>query len=48
MTKKYICKLCNKPCILEVEEDAEEPYVCPYNETEYSEWELMKEDDNND
>ena len=49
MTNKYICELCGEPCILKVEKAASKPYLCPYGETfERIEWELMKEDDNND
>ena len=48
MMNKYICKLCNKPCILEVEEDDDAPSQCPYNRAAYPEWELMKAEDNND
>ena len=45
MTKKYFCEICGTPCILEVEKDASEPFQCPYNETQYPEWELMEEGD---
>ena len=45
MTKKYICAICGEPCILEVERDASEPFQCPYDETQYSEWELIEEGD---
>ena len=45
MTKKYICVLCGEPCILEVEDAAAKPYVCPFNETDEPEWELMKGDE---
>ena len=45
---KYICHGCSEPCFLEVEDSAEKPYVCPFNETKVPEWELMKEGDNND
>ena len=45
MVKKYICTLCNKPCILEVEDNAAKPCVCPFNETGAPEWELMKGDE---
>ena len=45
MTKKYICTLCGEPCILQLKDNAAEPYACPFGETDYPEWELMKEDD---
>ena len=45
MTNKYICYLCGEPCILEVEKKAIKPFQCPYNETQYPEWEFMKEED---
>ena len=45
MTNKYICEICGEPCILEVEKVASKPFKCPYNETQYPEWELMKEED---
>ena len=44
MTKKYICKACFDSCILEVKKDSSTPSDCPYHETRYPEWELMKED----
>ena len=44
MTKKYICELCGDLCILEVKKDSSTPSDCPYHETQYPEWELMKED----
>ena len=53
MTKrvKYICRVCgdgDDACILEVGEDACTPYRCPWNETDYPEWELMNEADEHD
>ena len=45
MTKKYICELCGDSCILEVKKDSSTPPDCPYGETLYPEWELMKEDE---
>ena len=47
MTKRYICNLCGEPCILEVEENTCAPFACPWNETDYPEWELLKEEDKN-
>ena len=44
MTKTYICELCDKPCILKVEDSGGKPFVCPFNEIKEPEWELMKED----
>ena len=53
---KYICRVCgdgddacilevgNGACILEVGEDACTPYQCPWDETDYPEWELMEEE----
>ena len=43
---KFICNLCDdiceNPCILEVEGDAVIPTKCPYGETQYPEWIILK------
>jgi len=41
---KYICNNCCEPCILEVEDDAAIPTECPYSETGYPEWYILKEE----
>jgi len=41
---KYICKNCCESCILEVEDDAAIPIQCPYGETQYPEWVILKEE----
>jgi len=41
---KFICEDCGEPCILEVEDDASVPIKCPYGETVYSNWVILKEE----
>jgi len=40
---KYICDECGEACILEVESNAGVPTVCPYEETKYPDWIILKE-----
>ena len=44
---KYICNVCDdiceNPCILEVEDGTAIPTECPYAETKYPEWIILKE-----
>ena len=40
---KYICNNCCEQCILEVEDGAVTPTVCPYEETKYPDWIILKE-----
>ena len=45
---KYICNICDDicgtSCILEVEDGAAIPTECPYGETEYPDWIILKEE----
>ena len=41
---KYICNNCCESCILEVEDDAAIPTECPYAETKYPDWIILKEE----
>jgi len=45
---KYICNICDdicgNLCILEVEDDAVIPTECPYGETQYPDWIILKEE----
>ena len=43
MIKNYICKNCNKSCILVIIDDNSIPDRCPYFEGRIPEWELMGE-----
>ena len=45
MTKKYICKACFDPCILEVGNGADKPIECPYKQSNYCDWVLFERGD---
>ena len=38
MTKIYICRSCQEPCILVVDDYAGKPDTCPYNDQYTGKW----------
>ena len=41
MTKIYICRSCQEPCFLVVDDTAGKPDTCPYNDQYTGKWERM-------